>query len=162
MKFFITVPLICTCILGAVIFLPIAQADAKDNKVCEAMSSNISDNPRLLILKGEAEQIQFQLQIWENQKFDFVDRDIVVITQEVNQKSPQFNTNFSASHMMQYDVSAYKKYFERGADTPFSLLLVGKDMGVKQRWDAPTELENIINLIDQMPMRIIEQQNRKK
>jgi hypothetical protein len=43
-------------------------------------------------------------------------------------------------------------------DVAFELLLVGKDGGIKKRWDEPVAASEISRLIDTMPMRRYEMQ----
>ena len=56
--------------------------------------------------------------------------------------------------------SIYEQY--KRSDTPFEVLLIGLDGGVKLRRTEPVAQADLFSLIDQMPMRQAEMRRKKK
>ena len=80
-------------------------------------------------------------------KAEVEDRDLIVF--EVPAQSPaRMNTN----QISRKDADSIRNHFAISSDT-FSLILVGKDGGVKLKLHEYASLEEVFELIDSMPMR---------
>ncbi len=53
--------------------------------------------------------------------------------------------------LLQANTPQLRKFFK--VNSPYALILIGKDGGEKARWLTPIDPKVILNLIDSMPMR---------
>lgn len=81
------------------------------------------------------------------------DRDMIIF--RIFEKSPSW---VASKPLSQNKVTSLRRRFGIDSD-PFSVVLVGKDGGVKMSKQGDVDLQSIFNLIDSMPMR--QQEMRK-
>ncbi|MEM6855872.1 MAG: DUF4174 domain-containing protein [Planctomycetota bacterium] len=60
------------------------------------------------------------------------------------------------------DAAALRSRYDINPDEAFTVLLVGKDTGVKLRRDVPVTIDEVFGLIDSMPMRRQEMGNASR
>jgi len=90
------------------------------------------------------------------QKADLEDRDLIVF--EVPAQGPaRMNTN----PLDRKEANSIRNHFAVPSDT-FSLILIGKDGGIKLKRSDQVDLSEVFGLIDSMPMRQREMQQKKE
>ena len=90
------------------------------------------------------------------QKAEVDDRDLIVF--ELPAKGP---ARMGATPLDQQQADSLRNHFGIPNDT-FSLILVGKDGGIKLKSEDRVELSDVFGLIDSMPMRQREMQRKSK
>ena len=123
---------------------------------------------RLLVLCATDEDVPLQRQIYGKIDWiEFEDRDLLVV--KANPKSVEtvhgeyvlktmaFGTKLDFKRTPHSDLKVKDKA-QCGED--FEIVLIGKDTGVKKRWDMFPPQEEIFNTIDAMPMRRYEMKTR--
>ena len=112
---------------------------------------------RLLLLftpRSDDPRLQRQNQILDDVESDLVDRDLVVI-----RLAP--DAPVTVDRVPAADASPAGLYRAFGvAQDAFAVLLIGKDGGVKLTHAAPVDAASVFDLIDAMPMRQWEMQNK--
>ena len=113
-------------------------------------------NRILLLFAPDSRNDQFdqQWRIFQNNKQDIAERDLVVfqifITNGVDpEKKP----------LSYFQVEELRKRFNV-AKEDFALLLIGKDGSLKNRYNSVTAMNNINERIDAMPMRRAEMEKK--
>ena len=114
---------------------------------------------RVLVLFSPSESdasFQLQKQGLASSAEGVVDRDLVIL--EIMEQAQSRAGNQLLSEK---SVQAIRKSFEAHVRT-FQVLLIGKDGGVKLRSSEPVSMKDLFGLIDSMPMRQQEMDNKKK
>ena len=114
-------------------------------------SLNISGNPRVLILSGLQKQVLQQLNIFNPVQSEVYDRDIMTLIYDGH--NFKIVENLTAPQFVSSSLREYEVFKPQLNEEEFSLLLIGKDGGLKQKWVTPVSFNDIANIIDQMPMR---------
>ncbi len=92
----------------------------------------------------------------KKQKAEVEDRDLVVF--EVLEKGP---SRMGRTQLDRQVADSMRNRF-KAPQQKFTLILVGKDGGVKMRRHDPANLKEVFELIDSMPMRQNEMRQKKK
>lgn len=107
---------------------------------------------RVLVIASErsADALMTQLDYFSGEEAAMSDRHMVVIQISDGKSIPLFGDDTAppAGRMIQA--------LDIDTTAPFTLLLTGKDGGVKLRKTAPIPAQDIFDLIDAMPMRASE------
>ena len=90
------------------------------------------------------------------QKAEVEDRDLIVF--EVPEKGP---ARMGTTPLDRQQVDSIRNHFAVPIDT-FSLILVGKDGGIKLKRNEQVDLKDVFGLIDSMPMRQREMQQKSQ
>jgi len=90
------------------------------------------------------------------QKAEVDDRDLIVF--EVPAKGP---ARMSTTPLDRQQADSIRNHFDITSNT-FSLILVGKDGGIKLKSDDRVDLSAVFGLIDSMPMRQNEMRQKKE
>ena len=90
------------------------------------------------------------------QKAEVDDRDLIVF--EVPAKGP---ARMNTKPLDRKDADSIRNHFAISSDT-FSLILVGKDGGIKLKRSDQVDLTEVFELIDSMPMRQREMRQKKE
>ena len=90
------------------------------------------------------------------QKAEVEDRDLIVF--EVPEKGP---ARMGTTPLDRQQVDSIRNHFAVPIDT-FSLILIGKDGGIKLKRDDQVDLSEVFGLIDSMPMRQREMRQKKE
>ncbi|MBD2772442.1 DUF4174 domain-containing protein [Iningainema tapete] len=131
---------------------PVSKAGAtpaQTNQTVKMSSFNLSSQKwknRVLLVFAPSEKAsayQQQMQLFNQYKPGFADRDLVLVQVLADEES---NANL-------------RDRFDVGKDD-FRVILVGKDGGVKSRYNSPVQAKAIFNEIDAMPMRRQEMRER--
>lgn len=113
------------------------------------LSSQKWQNRVLLVFAPSVDNLSYQqqMQILQEQKNGFTDRDLVLVQ--------VLATDKSYANGQPIDESSAAKLRDRfGVDQEnFQVILVGKDGGVKRQDTTPVQVEAIFEQIDAMPMR---------
>lgn len=117
------------------------------------LSQHLWKNRVLLILSEDNVAFQRQLLAFKANEKGMNERSLVVYhlkPEEYRQVMPQSD--------VQKSTNLFKKY--KQADTPFEVILIGLDGGIKQRQKDFLSCEKLFETIDSMPMRSAEIRNR--
>jgi len=88
------------------------------------------------------------------------DRDVMVVTvagNEVTVWDPALNE----APELSFDADRLREAYARAGE-PVSITLVGKDGGIKERGSRPGDIQDMLDLIDTMPMRQREVRARER
>lgn len=91
---------------------------------------------------------------------DMADRDMVVVT-VAGDTAYAWDPAVDKRLDIQFDAVALRQTYQR-ADGRVSIVLIGKDGDVKDYGTTPGDIQNMIDLIDTMPMRQRELDARKR
>lgn len=156
--------LIALTLTASIVLLPVSIAGTVQGstQAIKMSSFNLSSqkwqNRVLLLFAPDVDNhsYQQQMQILQEQKNGFTDRDLVLIQVLATDKS-------YANGQLIDESSAAKLRDRFGVDKKnFRVILVGKDGGVKRSETTPVQATAIFELIDAMPMRQQEMQERKR
>ncbi len=107
-------------------------------------------NKRIVVAFADAanEKLKRQVDGLLADKATLAERDMLVIAVAGNEVSAAYGA-------VPKDASAdaLRKSYGIAADTPFTVILIGKDGGEKLRRTEPVAAKDILRLIDSMPMR---------
>jgi hypothetical protein len=140
--------IIAICVLAV-----FARGAAADPSILEPYTWQ---NRLLLVFAPRADdpRLQRQNQLLDEVESDLVDRDLVVI-----RLAP--DAPVTVDSVLAADASPADLYRAFGvAQDAFAVLLIGKDGGVKLSSAAPVDAASVFDLIDAMPMRQWEMQNK--
>ena len=160
--------ILCALSLGTAIFL--AQNSAAENL------DNTSNDPlghyRLLVMcipeASVSANNQFQKAYFKINWDEFAERDLVLVHSQsattytlyglpINKQTPfGMTVDWNRTQHINNNVSNRARCADR-----FETVLIGKDTGVKKRWDAFPLQQDIFNIIDAMPMRRYEMKTRE-
>jgi hypothetical protein len=145
---------------SAVVFLILVSLTVWTPK--EALSMDLTQfkwKNRLLFLFAEDANDPFfknlQSQIMD-QKDEVADRDLIVF--EVPAQGP---ARMNTSPLDRMEADSIRNHFDIPGNT-FSLILVGKDGGIKLKRKDRVDLSDVFGLIDSMPMRQREMQQKNQ
>jgi septum formation topological specificity factor MinE len=115
-------------------------------------------NRIVLVIANDSSLNQFNLQMEELRKDlpGIIDRKIVIY--KILPNKYQIETTEENEWTISSDL--FKDY--KQTDSPFEVLLIGLDGGIKLSKDEVLTKEELFSLIDSMPMRARELENRKK
>ena len=108
---------------------------------------------RVLIISGTESKYQNQFDYLKVNKNEFIDRDMVVIL--INKDGSKISQD-GLKNFKSVDYESASSIKKRFNFEDFSLILIGKDGGVKYRAHEPVKINKIFELIDKMPMRMQE------
>ena len=108
---------------------------------------------RVLIISGTESKYQNQFDYLKVNKNEFIDRDMVVIL--INKDGSKISQD-GLKNFKNLDYESTSSIRKRFNFEDFSLILIGKDGGVKFRAHEPVKINKIFELIDKMPMRMQE------
>jgi Domain of unknown function (DUF4174) len=154
--------LIALTLTSSIVLSPVSIAGAVQGSTqASKMSSfNLSSqkwqNRVLLVFAPSVDNLSYQqqMQIFDQHKNAFTDRDLVLVKILVTDKS-------YANGQLIDESSAVKLRDRFGVDQEnFRIILVGKDGGVKRSDTTPVQATAIFEQIDAMPMRQQEMQER--
>ena len=105
---------------------------------------------RVLIIGGHGSKFKSQLDQINFEEKEFIDRNLVIILLEENNSKISYD-GLKTIKTIDYDstLSIRNKYDFKN----FKLLLIGKDGGEKYNSNEPVNINVIYELIDAMPMR---------
>ncbi|MHC5853460.1 DUF4174 domain-containing protein [Nostoc sp.] len=153
-------------LLVCIVISPVSKADivqSSTNHAIKMSSFNLNSqkwkNRVLLVFASSVDNYTYQqqMQLLQQYKSGFADRDLVLIQ--------VLATDESYANRQPIDESSAAKLRERfGVDKEnFRVILVGKDGGIKRSDTTPVQAKAIFEEIDAMPMRQqeIQEQGRK-
>lgn len=137
------------------------MADKADNTF-----SSFLWKSRVLVLTGEKSNEYFkdQLDALQKNTKGLNEREMVTISVNENEVKfleelslfPPDAPNYDSFMPTEKDIQYFEKYFDQSI-SEFSVLLIGKDGGVKKVWNEveklPVKVQEIFEIIDSMPMR---------
>ncbi|MCA6078478.1 DUF4174 domain-containing protein [Fulvivirga sedimenti] len=106
---------------------------------------------RVIILLADSpdnKNFKTQMKIFGMEKKEMEERDLIVLT------------NHSAEIPVSDRMQLFQKY--ASVNTDFTILLLGKDGGVKLKKNEPVSASELFSLIDSMPMRRSEMKDQKR
>ncbi|MEM8710813.1 MAG: DUF4174 domain-containing protein [Planctomycetota bacterium] len=109
---------------------------------------------RLLVIAGPRKEVDAQIEALTQDFHGVLDRDIIVL--ELTGAAVKDRIGILNSQPSSRLIAEYFSLDDDG----FQMALVGKDTGVKERYDALTQPETIWSTIDVMPMRRSEKRGR--
>lgn len=112
-------------------------------------------NRILLVFTPDYQDDRFQRQqvILQNNKDKLKERDLILI--EMNQNDGYGENQYSETEV----INLRKKYSIKPSE--FAVILIGKDGTEKLRYNDVVQAEQLISIIDSMPMRKEEMKSRK-
>ncbi|MEP0070441.1 DUF4174 domain-containing protein [Pyruvatibacter sp.] len=117
--------------------------------------------PLVIIAQSDDEPALRDLRIVLRQSRDaLADRDVIVLTvagYDVSAWDPALEE--APDHS--FDADQLRKTYGRAGE-PISIVLVGKDGGIKDRGTVPGDIQDMVDLIDTMPMRQREIEDRER
>lgn len=127
----------------------------------QAPIRSIDENPRVLIISGQGEMPQQQVQILLRYANGMIGRDMLVLLHDIN-KAEEENLGLmivqkiTAPSFDNEPLSPYSTYINDIDTERFSVTLIGKDQGVKKTWNRLIDDADLFGMIDRMPMRLQE------
>lgn len=109
---------------------------------------------RLLVISGNDESAAQQCRAFKAEENGMLERDLIVIDAS---EDPRVLVVGARENIP--PAAVFRDRFRMPADS-FQVVLVGKDGGVKERRDERFETEEVFRIIDAMPMRIQEMDER--
>ena len=107
-------------------------------------------NKRIVVAFADApnEKLRWQVDGLLTDRTMLAERDMVVIAVAGNEVSAPYGAVPEGA-----SAAALRKSYGIAPDTPFTVILIGKDGGEKMRQTEPVAAKDILGLIDSMPMR---------
>lgn len=121
----------------------------------DLLDKYLGKNRILLVFTPDYQDDRFQRQqvILQNSKAKLKERDLILI--EMNQNDGYGENQYSETEV----INLRKKYSIKPSE--FAVILIGKDGTEKLRYNDVVQAEQLISIIDSMPMRKEEMKSRK-
>lgn len=131
---------------------------SSSNLVAGSLDGYLFDTRPILLFTSSSKHPKFiqQLSAFAQHECDFYQRDIEVLTVVANSDSV-----IDGDRLSNEDVSFLKDELEVGSYSEL-LVLVGKDGRVKLRAHMPLSANDLLRLVDSMPMRRLEKATRPR